>query len=127
MDSNNAKLRVEVIQLLSKVLTHLSGVKDSSNDRTNCVTEVSNMPSLLPNLRYRLEEGSTDMPHYATVRVLAVGNQQLDQVKQILEILEAEIANLALTEAAGGARVWKINKGDLTRLVHRIEHLKPRK
>jgi hypothetical protein len=46
---------IATLQLSSKVLAYLNDVKDASKDRAHCAIEVSNLYSLLVNLRFRLE------------------------------------------------------------------------
>ena len=50
---------IAILQLLAKVLEYLNHVKDALKDRAQCKIETSNLYSLLVNLKYRVEEGST--------------------------------------------------------------------
>jgi hypothetical protein len=49
---------IALLQLSAQVLEYLNHVKNASKDRAQCEIEISNLYSLLVNLRFRLEEGS---------------------------------------------------------------------
>ncbi len=82
---------IAVLQLSTKVISYLSDVKDAPKDRAHYAIKLSNLHSLLLNLRFRLEEGDTSQPWYNAIRALTVGNRPLDQFKQALETLQAKM------------------------------------
>src|SRR4051794_31660684 len=65
---------IAILQLSSKVVGYLTDVKDASRERATCAVEVSNLHSLLLNLRFHLEEGNPNTPWHTAVRALAVEN-----------------------------------------------------
>jgi hypothetical protein len=115
---------IAVLQLSGKVLGYLNDVKDASKDRAKCAVEASNVHSLLINLRFRLEEGSTDAPWYTAVRALGVENGPLDQFKQALEALQTTMTDGGRIQQAGKALVWKFRKEEIASILVRIERLK---
>jgi hypothetical protein len=57
---------IAILQLSGKVLMYLNDVKDASKDRARCAIEVSNLHSLLFNLRFHLEEGVLGQSWYSS-------------------------------------------------------------
>lgn len=53
---------VAILQLSSKVVGYLTDVKDASRERATCAVEVSNLHSLLLNLKFHPEGGSANTP-----------------------------------------------------------------
>ncbi|KAF2867352.1 ankyrin repeat-containing domain protein [Massariosphaeria phaeospora] len=115
---------VAVLQLSAKVLAYLNDVKDASKDRAKCAIEVSNLHSLLLNLRFRLEEGTANTPWYTAIRALAVENGPLDQFKQALETLQTTMTGRGRLKMASDALVWKFKKEEVASILVRIERLK---
>ncbi|KAL8910654.1 MAG: hypothetical protein Q9171_004070 [Xanthocarpia ochracea] len=116
---------IAVLQLSAKVISYLSDVKDAPKDRAQCAIELSNLHSLLLNLRFRLEGGDASQPWYNAVRALTVENGPLDQFKQALETLQAKMMTDGgrLTKA-GEALKWKFKKEEIASVLARMERLK---
>lgn len=114
---------IGILQLACEVLGYLNDVKDAPMDRAKCAIEVSNLNSLLINLRFRLEESSNE-PWYTAVRDLDVTNGPLDQVKQALEQLKTKMIGPGTLKKLGQALVWKFSKQEVTSILARIERLK---
>ncbi|KAF2026442.1 ankyrin, partial [Setomelanomma holmii] len=110
--------------LSSKVVGYLTDVKDASRERATCAVEVSNLHSLLLNLRFYLEEGNANTPWHAAVRALAVENGPLDQFKQALETLQTKMTDRGRLKKAGDILLWKFKKEEVEGILGRIEHLK---
>jgi hypothetical protein len=115
---------IATLQLSTKVLAYLNDVKDASKDRAQCEIELSNLYSLLVNLRCRLGEGSANQLWYRAVRALAVQEGPLDQFKQALEALQAKTTDGCRLKKAGEALVWKFRKEEVANILGRIERLK---
>ena len=115
---------IAVLQLSTKVISYLNDVKDAPKDRAQCAIEVSNLQSLLLNLRFRLEGGDTSQEWYNAVRELAVEKGPLDQFKEVLETLQAKMIGGGRLIKAGEALVWKFKKEEIVSYLTRIERLK---
>jgi hypothetical protein len=115
---------IATLQLSAKVLTYLNDVKDASKDRAQCAIEVSNLYSLLVNLRFRLEEGSASQPWYTAVRALAVENGPLDQFKQALELLRTKMTDGGRLKKVGESLMWKFKKEEIANILAQMERLK---
>lgn len=115
---------ITILQLSNKVLGYLNDVKDASKDRVKCALETSNLYNLLVNLRFRLEEGSSNDPWYNAVRALGVENGPLDQFKQALEELQTKMTRGGSLKKVGDALAWKFSKEEVTSILARIERLK---
>jgi hypothetical protein len=114
---------IAVLQLSAKVLAYLNDVKDASKDRAQCAIEASNLHSLLLNLRFRLEEGGSEL-WCTAVRALAVENGPLDQFKQALEMLATKMTEGGRLKKASEALIWKFKKEEVTSILGRMERLK---
>ncbi|KAF2678029.1 hypothetical protein K458DRAFT_143201 [Lentithecium fluviatile CBS 122367] len=84
---------IAILQLSSKVVGYLTNVKDALRESTTCAVEVSNLHSLLLNLRFHLEEGNANTLWHTAVQALAVENGPLDQFKQALETLQTKMTD----------------------------------
>ncbi|KAF2732165.1 hypothetical protein EJ04DRAFT_343492 [Polyplosphaeria fusca] len=115
---------IAILQLSSKVVAYLTDVKNASKEHAKCAIEASNLHSLLLNLKFRLEEGSAEMPWYTTVRALAVENGPLDQFKEALELLQTKMTNGGRMHKAGEALIWKFKKEEVNGILDRMERLK---
>ena len=98
---------IAILKLSSEVIGYLTNVKDASRERVTCAVEVSNLHSLLLNLRLHLEEGNVNTPWYNAVRALEAKNGPLDQFKQALETLQTKMSDGGRLKKAGDSLVWK--------------------
>jgi hypothetical protein len=115
---------IAILQLSGKVLMYLNDVKDASKDRARCAIEVSNLHSLLFNLRFHLEEGVLGQSWYTAVRALAIENGPLDQFKGALEMLQAKMTDKGRLGKVGKALAWNFKKEEITDILDRMERLK---
>jgi hypothetical protein len=115
---------IAVLQLTSKVIEYLNGIKDAPRDRAQCAIEASNLYNLLTTLRYRLEEGTSNEPWYAEVQTLSVKNGPLDQYGIALEQLQAKITRERILKKVGHFLQWKSIKEEVMEIMARIERLK---
>jgi hypothetical protein len=115
---------IALLQLSAQVLEYLNHVKNASKDRAQCEIEISNLYSLLVNLRFRLEEGSASQPWYTAVRALAVPNGPLVQFKHALEALQAKMTDGGRLKKAGEALMWKFRKEEVTSILEGMNKLK---
>jgi len=115
---------IAILQLSSKVVGYLTNVKDASRERKTCAVEVSNLHSLLLNLRFHLEGGSANTPWHTAVRALAVENGPLDQFKQALETLQTRMTDGGRLKKTGDMLMWKFKKEEVASILDRIERLK---
>ncbi|XTI88328.1 ankyrin repeat domain-containing protein [Cenococcum geophilum] len=84
-------------------LLQLNDVKDAPKECQRCMTEASNLQSLLINLLYHLNQGKTGGPWYIAIRALSLENGPLDQYKRLL---------------------WKFSKEEVASILTRMERLK---
>ena len=112
-----------VLQLSATVLGYLNNAKDTSEDYAKCAIEVSNIQSLLLNLKLRLEKESVDTPGYTAVQALSVENGPLDQFKQALEALQTAMKDGGKLKKVDEALVGKF-KEEIASLLGQGEHLK---
>jgi len=115
---------IAILQLSSKVVGYLTDVKDASRERATCAVEVSNLQSLLLNLRFHLEEGRANTSWHTAVRALAVENGPLDQFKQALETLQSKMTDRSRLKKAGDILTWTFKKEEVDSIMGRIERLK---
>jgi hypothetical protein len=115
---------IAILQLSNKVVGYLTIVKDASRERATCAVEVSNLHSLLLNLKFHLEEGNANTSWHTAVRALAVENGPLDQFKQSLETLQTKMTDGGRLKKAGDMLVWKFKKDEMASIFGRIERLK---
>ncbi|KAF2809676.1 uncharacterized protein BDZ99DRAFT_463452 [Mytilinidion resinicola] len=115
---------IAILQLSNKIVGYLTDVKDASRERATCAVEVSNLHSLLLNLRFHLEEGNANTPWHTAVRALAVENGPLDQFKQALEMLQTKMIGRGRIKKAGDMLVWKFKKEEIASILGQIERLK---
>jgi hypothetical protein len=115
---------IAILQLSSKVVGYLTDVKDGSRERAMCAVEVSNLHSLLLNLRFHLEEGNANTLWRTAIRALAVENGPLDQFKQALETLQAKMTEGGRLKKARDILMWKFKKEEVDSILGRIERLK---
>jgi hypothetical protein len=115
---------ISVLQLSAKVLGYLNDVKDAPRDRAKCAIELSNLHSLLVNLRFRLEEGSADTAWYAAVLSLVAKNEPLHQFKQALEQLQNDMTGGDISKTMDDALVWRCKEDEVASMLGRMERLK---
>jgi hypothetical protein len=53
---------IAIIQLSSKIVEYLTGVKNASRELQKCAVELPNLHSLLLNLKFDLEKGDANTP-----------------------------------------------------------------
>jgi hypothetical protein len=115
---------IAILQLSGKVVGYLTDVKDASRERATCAIEVSNLYSLLLNLKFNLEEGDANTPWHTAVQALAFKNGPLEQFKQALETLQSKIRDGGRLKKAGDILMWKFKKEEMDSILDRIERLK---
>jgi hypothetical protein len=115
---------IAVLQLTAEVIKYLNDVKDAPKECQRCVTEASNLQSLLINLLYHLNQGKTGDPWYTAVRALSVNNGPLDQYKQALEQLQSRVEIQDGVQKVKRRLLWKFSKEEVTSILARIERLK---
>ncbi|KAI9155090.1 ankyrin repeat domain containing protein [Paramyrothecium foliicola] len=115
---------IAVLQISAKVLAYLNDVKEASSERAKCAIDAAHTHALLLTLRFRLEEGGFSQPWYEAVQALAVKNGPLDQFKQVLESLQANMTDKGRLRKAGDALVWKFKKDEINGILARIERFK---
>jgi hypothetical protein len=109
---------IAILQLSTKILTHLNDVRIASKDRARCAVEISNLYSLLVSLRFRLEEGGASQPWYIAVRALTVKNGPLDQFKQALKLLQAKMmTDGGWLKQASETLMWKFNEDEVASIL----------
>jgi hypothetical protein len=116
---------IAILQLSNKVMGYLNDVKDAPKERRRCAIEITNLHSLLTNLRFRVEDGDPSTPWFDRIRELAKKGEALDQFNDILKLLADEMTDSKgrlgqLTEAL----VWKFKKDEMDRIMKSIERLK---
>jgi hypothetical protein len=115
---------IAILQLSGKVVGYLTDVKDASRERATCAIEVSNLTSLLLNLRFNLEEGNANTPWHTAVQALAFKNGPLEQFKQALETLQTKMTDGGRLKKAGDILMWKFKKEEVDSILGRIGRLK---
>ena len=115
---------IAVLQLSSKVIGYLTNVKDASKERSQCAIEVSNLHSLLLNLKFHLESEDVHTPWYTAVRALTIEHGPLDQFKQALQTLQAGMKDQGRSEKVTDILMWKFKKDDVDSILRRVERLK---
>ncbi|OCK75534.1 hypothetical protein K432DRAFT_361892 [Lepidopterella palustris CBS 459.81] len=117
---------IAVLQLTNAIIGYLNDVKGASKDRAQCAIEASNVYNLLVNLKYRLEEASSNDAWYTAVRALAVTNGPLDQYRSALEQLQSKVISTSTSGLGkiGSALTWKLSKEEVADILSKIERLK---
>ena len=115
---------IAILQLTSEVIEYLTDVREASKDSARCAIEASNLYSLLVNLRFRLEESSSDEPWHTAVRALGVENGPLDQYRHALEQLQRKVITGDGLKKMGKILMWKFTKEEVASILARMERLK---
>lgn len=113
-----------LLKLSTEILKYLNDVKDASKDSTHCVMEVTNLYSILFQLKSRLGERGQNQQWYTAVRALTVVNGPLDQFKEALEMLQRKLTKGGRLKQAGEALVWSFKKEEVASILGRMERLK---
>jgi hypothetical protein len=79
---------IAILQLSNKVMGYLNDVKDAPKERRRCAIEITNLHSLLTNLRFRVEDGDPSTPWFDRIRELAKKGEALDHRSASLEVQE---------------------------------------
>jgi len=115
---------IAIIQLTTKVVSYLQDVKHAPRECQQCAIEASNLLSLLINLRYHLESATKEDPWFTAVTALNVENGPFDQYRQALEELSCKVRIQEELEKIKRRVVWTLNKGEVERILQRMERLK---
>ena len=115
---------ITILELSFKVVGYLHNVKNASKDHVECFVETSNLCSLLFSLISHLEGEDTTKPWYTAVRGLTVTNGPLDQFRQGMGILQANMTDGGRLEKASKALVWKFKKDEIKEILGRMDRLK---
>lgn len=82
---------IAVVQITGSVITYLNNVKDAPKECEQYMIELSNLNTLLLQLKSRLNESNSHEPWYAKAQTLNVKDGPLDQYKLALEHLLAKV------------------------------------
>jgi hypothetical protein len=115
---------IAVLQLSAKVLVYISDVRDAPKARSHCEAEISNLCSLLRDLRDHVQTGDLSQLWYTAVAELAAPKGPLDQFKETLEALQDKITDGGRLKKASEVLVWKFKKEEIISILDRIERLK---
>jgi hypothetical protein len=115
---------IAILQLTAEVVGYLYDVKDAPRECRQCTVEASNLQSLLANLRYHLEDATSNDPWYANVKELDVKNGLLDQYKQALEQLRSRVTSQDRVGKVKQRLLWKFSKAEVEGILQRMERLK---
>jgi hypothetical protein len=112
---------IAVLQLTGTVIGYLNEVENAPNECQQCTIEASNIPNLLINLRYRLEQGQAGDAWFTA---LNIENGPLDQCKQALEQLRSKVEAQDGLHKMKRRLLWKFSKKEVTEILARMERLK---
>jgi len=115
---------IAVLQLTGEVIKYLNAVKDAPKECQQCMTEASNLQSLLINLLYHLDQRKTGDDWYTAVRALNVENGPLDQYKQALEQLRSKVEVQDGIQKIKRRLLWRFSKEEAASILARMERLK---
>lgn len=115
---------IALLQLTTEVIKYLNDVKDAPKECQRCMTEASNLQSLLINLLYHLNQGKTGGPWYTAIRALSLENGPLDQYKQALEQLRSRAEIQDGVQEVKRRLLWKFSKEEVASILTRMERLK---
>jgi hypothetical protein len=116
---------IAILQLSNKVIGYLNDVKDAAKERQRCAIEVTNLQSLLMNLRFCVEESDPKTQWFDRIKELAKKDGPLDQFKEVLQLLQDKMTGA--TGRLGQFRevlVWKLKKEEVDRVIGVLERLK---
>jgi hypothetical protein len=115
---------IAVLQLTAVVIGYLHDVEDAPKECRKCTVEAANLQNLLTNLRFHLEDATSNDSWYTTVRSLAVENGPLDQYKHALEQLLSQVTSQDIVGKVKKRLLWKFSKADVEGILQRMERLK---
>jgi hypothetical protein len=115
---------IAVLQLTGEVISYLKDVHDAPQECRRCLSECSDLHSLLINLLYHLNQGMAGDVWYTNIRSLNVKNGPLDQYKQALEKLLLRVETQGRAQDIKRRLLWKFGKGGLASILSRVERLK---
>jgi hypothetical protein len=115
---------IAVLQLAGAVIGYLKDVKDAPKECQQCMSEVSNLETLLNGLLPRLFQGQAGDPWFTVVMDLAIKNGPLDQYKQALEQLRSKVEDQDGVQKFKRRLLWKFSKEEVKSILARMERLK---
>jgi hypothetical protein len=112
---------IALLQLTGSALSYINSIKDAPKDRASLAIELSNLNTLLTQLRYRIDDANPEDAWFAATRALASGDGPLDQFKAMLnQLLPAAEAGHGLSEL-GRKLTWIFEKGKTDTFLLKIE------
>ena len=115
---------IAVLQLTGEVIKYLNNVKDVPKECQQCMTEASNLQSLLINLLYHLDQRKSGDAWYTAVRALNVENGPLDQYKQTLEQLRSKVEVQDGVQKVKRRLLWRFSEEEAASILAKMERLK---
>ena len=115
---------VQLIDVTSKVVSYFNDVKDAPKDRAKLAREATGLFALFTDLRYRVEETTSNDPWFTGLRSLGADGGPLMEFQTAME----EIAN-KLTPASSVVNLrralrWTLDKKKMDTILSKIERLK---
>lgn len=116
---------VAILQLASSVVQYLNAVRDASHERQKLVTEIGSVTGFLYLLNDSVDTPYRTDTHSATHNSLCIANGPLDQFKDALNELAAELRPVhGGIRRTGKALLWPFQKGEINGILHKIERQK---
>ena len=115
----------QMIDVTSKVVNYLNGVKDAPKDRAKLVREATSLLLLFTDLSCRVEETASTDPWFTGLRSLGAEGGPLMEFRYAMEDIATKLA--PATTSVGNLRKvlrWTLDKKDIETILLRIERLK---
>jgi hypothetical protein len=115
---------IAILDLTGSVLGYLNSIKDAPEGRASLAIELSNLNTLLTQLRYRVDGANPEDTWFAAIRELASRDGPLDQLKAMLQQLQPSIDPGHGLKGLGKKLTWNFESGKTEALLLKIERLK---
>jgi hypothetical protein len=115
---------IAILQLTGSVLCYINSIKDAPEGRASLAIELSNVHTLLTQLRYRVDGANAEDAWFVAIRTLACREGPLDQLKAILKQLKPAADSRHGLTGFGKKLTWNFERGRTDGLLSKIDRLK---
>ena len=115
---------IAIVEITGSVIKYLSDIKDAPKECAQWMIELSNLNTLLLQLKSHLNESKSHEPWYAKAQTLTVKDGPLDQYKLALEHLLAKVEPTNKVKELARILMWTFIKNEVASILARTERLK---
>ena len=113
-----------LLHTTKSIISYLGDIQDAPKERTNISSEVTRLDTLLTLLRARVERAKLGDPWFAAVRVLALRDGPLDQLRSYLDQLDLTLKPAKGLQGVKNRVTWVFDKTEVMDILSKIERIK---